>query len=147
MSEIKLLNIDELERIIPFAAEFISESGEDIPFNENHFKKTWKELYEVDTGRIIIAEKEGVVVGVLGFIVYNDLLCGELRSSETFWFVRKADRGIGLKLLDAFEDLSKEMGVKNILMMHLKRLMPEKLKSIYLKRGYREIETQYIKGL
>lgn len=30
-------------------------------------------------------------------------------------------------------------------MVHLKNLMPEKLKSIYQSRGYREIETQYEK--
>lgn len=138
-----ILNPHEIEKLIPLAKDFIAESGQDIPFDPDHFTDTWKQIYATGTGSIIKYEKDGVIVGALGFLIYKDILSGELKSTETFWFVKKEFRGVGLLLLDEFEKVSKKMGVKRIMMAHLKNLMPEKIKSIYLKKGFKEVETQY----
>jgi len=138
-----ILDSSEISKLIPLAMEFIAESGEDIPFNAEHFKATWETLLASKAGHIIKCEKNGEIVGALGFLVYHDILSGELKASETFWFMKPSYRGSGVKLLEEFEYTAKNMGVKRIMMAHLKNLMPEKIKSVYLSRGYKEIETQY----
>lgn len=142
---ISVLQVPELNKLIPLAKAFIAESTEDIPFNEEHFIKTWEQVYLSKNGSILKYEKDGEIIGALGYLVYPDFLSGELKATETFWFIKPEFRGCGFKLLDEFEKVSKELGVKRIMMAHLKHLMPDKLKSVYLKRGYREIETQYEK--
>ena len=143
----RMLEPHEIEQLIPLAKAFIAESGEDIPFNAEHFKTTWNQLLEAKTGFIIKQERDGEIVGALGFLIYQDILSGESKATETFWFVRKEFRGLGLNLLEEFEYTAKNMGVKRIMMAHLKNLMPEKIKNIYLKRGYVEIETQYERAI
>ena len=139
----EILKIQEIKELISLAHEFIGESGEDIPFNDSHFVTTWEHIYATQTGSILVLRKGTEIVGALGFLVYKDILSGELKATEAFWFVRKGFRGVGLTLLEQFEEIAKKMKVKRIMMVHLKKLMPEKLKSIYESRGYREIETQY----
>ena len=141
MSEI--LEPQDIPKLVPLAHEFIAESGGDIPFKPEHFIKTWGDIYAADSGSIIKIEKDGEIIGALGFLVYPDILSGELKSTEAFWFVKKEYRGVGIELLNEFERISKSIGVKRIMMIHLKNLMPEKVKAIYLKKGYREVETQY----
>lgn len=143
MSEI--LQIHEIKKLLPLAHEFIVESGEDIPFDDDHFVTTWGHIYGTQTGSIIVLRKGDEIVGALGFLVYKDILSGELKATEAFWFVRKGFRGVGVTLLEQYEEICEKMKVKRVMMVHLKNLMPEKLKSIYQSRGYREIETQYEK--
>lgn len=142
---IGILQSHEIDKLIPLARAFIAESTEDIPFNENHFKATWTQLLASKVGTVLKYEKDNEIVGVLGFMIYPDMLSGLTVATEAFWFVRKENRGAGLRLLEEFEYTAKNMGAKQIRMAHLKNLMPEKLRSIYLKRGYIEIETTYEK--
>lgn len=144
-TEIKILPIEEIGDLIPLAIEFISESTENIPFDKEVFKSNWVNLYGADAGKILCAYKDGKKIGALGFLLYNDLLSGEYSALEAFWFITKENRGEGMQLLEQFEDEAQKLGVKRVLMAHLSRLMPEKIKSIYLKRGYRHIETTYVK--
>ena len=146
-TQIEILPIEQIEELYSIADEFISESKEYIPFNKEAFKNNWVNLYAAQAGQILYAHRDGVKIGVLGYLVYNDLLSGEPSAMETFWFVKKEYRGEGIKLLDEFENKSRSMGLSRVVMVHLSKLMPEKVKSIYLKRGYREIETSYVKEL
>ena len=143
----EILEPHEIPKLVPLAHEFIAESGEDFPFNDEHFVKTWGQIYDAKAGSIIKIEKDGKIIGALGFLIFPDILSGELKASEAFWFVKKEHRGVGIELLDEFERISKRIGVKRMNMVHLKKLMPEKVKSIYLKKGYRELETNYEKVL
>lgn len=147
VSEISILQPEELNELIPLAKEFIEESKENIPFNSEFFVKKWIQLYSNSSGIILKCTKNDKIIGALGFLLYEDILSGILMSQEAFWFVTKNQRGCGLKLLDDYEDICKRLGVKRIMMIHLKNLMPEKLKSIYESRGYKEVETQYLKDL
>ena len=144
--KIDIVPIDEIELLIPIGQEFINEADDKFfILKPIEFVKNWKKLYEANMGAIISIKVENKVVGALGFMVYPDLLSSELIAAETFWFVKKEFRGIGLKLLDKYEEIVKNLGVKRISMAHLKKLNPEKLKSIYKGRGYREMETFFVK--
>ena len=113
--------------------------------HQEEFIKNWTALYLSNMGSIITIKHDNKIVGMLGFMVFPDLLSSELIAAETFWFVKKEYRGIGLKLLDKYEEIVQDLGVKRISMAYLKNLNPEKLKSIYKLRGYREMETFFVK--
>ena len=143
--EIDILEIIDIEQLYPLGYEFAQESKGSFSFKEDVFKRNWKQFYNDGKGIILKAHKDGEIVGMFGFIFYEDILNGDLCATETFWYMKKEHRGGGLRLLERFEEISKELGVKKVCMIHLSRLMPEKLKSIYTKRGYTEIETHFTK--
>ena len=109
------------------------------------FERTWRSLIEANIGVIFLLESSRNIVGGLGAIKCPDPNNGEMIASELFWFVEKEYRGSGLKLLKAFEAWAQEQGIKKILMVHLSELMPGKLKKLYERMGYKELETHYIK--
>lgn len=145
--QIDILEVQDIEQLYPLGYEFVEESNSSFSFKEDVFKRNWINFYNNGTGIILKAHKKGEIVGMFGFIFYEDILDGELSATETFWYMRKEHRGGGLRLLNRFEEISEELGVKRLTMVHLNELMPEKLKSIYTKKGYREIETHYVKEL
>lgn len=87
----------------------------------------------------------GKVCGAIGGIKAEDLHCGELIAVETFWFVNPVHRGHGLRLLELFEIWAKEEGCCKVAMIHLDDSMPETLKKLYGRRGYRLIESHYVR--
>lgn len=90
--------------------------------------------------------KDGMkVCGAIGGIKAEDLHCGEMVAVETFWFVSPDYRGQGLRLLELFEEWAKEEGCKKVAMIHLEDSMPDALKRLYGRRGYRLIESHYVR--
>ena len=77
--------------------------------------------------------------------MFPDPNTGEMLATEFFWFVNPESRGSGLKLLKVFEKWAKEKGCKKVIMVHLSDSMPEKIRNIYLRFGYKVAETHYIK--
>ena len=103
----------------------------------------------MDSGLGFILKKmvNGRAVGALGFIAVEDINDGKLVANETFWFVLPEFRGRGFELLLKYEEAARALGCDRCSMIHLESLQPEKLGSIYLKRGYKKIETSYFKPL
>lgn len=107
------------------------------------FMGNWKTLIESGTGRILGAWRGAEFLGALGVLVYPDINDGEIVAQEAFWYVHPNHRGIGMKLLDqSIEDLRRE-GVKRMTMVHLESLMPDRLKSLYERLGFRPVESHY----
>lgn len=145
--QIKILPESEIKDILPIGKEFIKEANDKFfVLDDEQFIQNWTNLYKSGVGRILIAKIDNQIIGMLGFMVYPDLLSSELIAAETFWFVTKEYRGnVGIKMLEEYEQFVKELGVKRISMAHLKNLNPEKLKTLYKSRGYREMETFFVK--
>lgn len=61
-----LLDPKDIPKLIPLAHAFIEESGEDIPFDPEHFVKTWGHIYATQTGSIIGYKKNDKIIGALG---------------------------------------------------------------------------------
>lgn len=111
------------------------------------FCETWERLYAADMGVIFALWRDGGIIGAIGGAVYPDPNDGELVAMEFFWFVTAEARGRGLALLSRFEAWAKERGAVRIAMIHLNNLQPARLCELYHRRGYREIETHYIKEI
>ena len=145
---IRNMDISEIDKLTEGAREFFSESeafhGEFCP---EIFKVTWEFIYESNQGVIIVLDDNGEIAGAIGGMAVPDCITGILSATEMFWYTRKQHRGQGLRLLSAYEAWAKERGCKKVRMVHLYDLMPDKLRKLYEKRGYREIETTYEMGV
>ena len=83
--------------------------------------------------------------GALGGVCVPDCHRECMVASEFFWYVKPEHRGGGIRLLKAFEKWAREQGADRIIMTHLADSMPEGLKKLYIRLGYEELETNYIK--
>jgi GNAT superfamily N-acetyltransferase len=66
---------------------------------------------------------------------------------ETFWFVHPDHRGQGLSLLVEFEKWGKREGCQTLAMIHMVDSFPDKLETLYRRRGYKLIEKHYLKEI
>ena len=156
--------IEDLPRLHGLANEFYSASSilGRLPFEMHRFVKAWTNFLESEIGVIFLAvsihapERDNntdrlasrdEVTGMIGGIQYPDLYSGVLIATEFFWFVSEANRGTGIRLYKAFEGWAKEQGCEQIRMIHLNDSMPEKLAKFYLRLGYEQSETHYLKEL
>jgi GNAT superfamily N-acetyltransferase len=137
--------ISDLDKISELGPEFYKEGNMPTKYLPEVFKETWSKLIESKMGVIFVMQSNEENIGILGGVKYPDPNSNEIMASEFFWFVRKGYRGHGLKLLKEFEAWAKEQGATKVIMMHLATLMPEKIKKLYTRMGYEEIETHYLK--
>lgn len=139
----------ELDKLLPAAKEFYSASGIKGDFNAELFQKNWESFLSSKMGAIfaLVDDKTDKFYGAIGFIKIPDIITGLLIASEVFWYVMEGRRGEGMKLFNIYEKWAVDQGCKSIRMIHLSNIMPDELKRIYLRRGYREIEIAYEKEI
>lgn len=142
---IRLATIEDLPKIEPLAKQFYSDSRYLQDFSIEIFVENWKKIIAGDIGVIFIIVESDKIVGILGGMKYPDINSGRLVATELFWYVDKEHRGRGGELLRLFEGWAKGMGCKKIIMVHMADLMPDKLKTIYKRKGYTEMEVHYVK--
>jgi GNAT superfamily N-acetyltransferase len=129
-------------------ALFFAEAGLPGRLDASVAEQSWRSLLGGGFGAIwAIEDSGGSYIGGLGALIYPDMNDGRLVATEAFWYVRPECRGGGLRLLQVFEDWAKARGVSRLMMVHLQNLMPESLSRLYVRRGYRPLETHYMKEL
>ena len=143
---IRKLELSELDKLSDGAEQFFVEGKIPGKFDIEIFKRNWTFFYEGNFGCIfVLIDENEKVYGAIGCIKVPDLMTATIIASEMFWYVLNGHRGEGMKLFNAFEKWAKENGCQSIRMIHLTGLMVDELKSLYLRRGYREVETAYEK--
>lgn len=147
MSNIRPATVADLPVCAEIGKEFYKEGKLPGAMITEEFVKTWTMLFDMGLGVMFVLEQDGVVKGGIGGVVTKDPNDGALTATEMFWFVLPDSRGGGLGLLEAFENSAKKAGAKRIGMIHLLNLMPDVLAKLYTRRGYKAIETHYIKEL
>ena len=137
---------NEVNQILLLGNQFAEES-EFVRFNSDVAIENVKKIIATNIGILFLAYDNSKLIGMICGIKYPDFLTGLLTATELFWFVDKRKRGVGLKLLSKFESWARKENCKNIIMMHLSDSMPETVKTIYEKKGYKHLESHYIKEL
>lgn len=96
-------------------------------------------------GKILLAEEEGAVVGLLGFIFARHHFSDQPYAAELMWFVEKDHRkgGAALQLLWAGEKMAREMGAESFLFT----APNEDVAALYRRFGYHKLEVTYSKDL
>ena len=111
------------------------------------WESKWKKLIDAGAGAILALKKSGKIIGGIGMMFFPALEDDVVTCSETFWYVDEKERGGGLKLLLKAQKYAKEMGARRMTMIHLSNSMPDRLKGLYERLGFKEIETHYIKEI
>lgn len=144
---VRPVTIEELPQVVGVGFQFFKEG--DLPggFVPDVFIRNWTSLLSEDRGVFFGLFKEDRFVGGLGAVICPDLNNGQLMAVETFWYVQPQHRGRGLRLLREFEKWAKERGARRVAMLHLLKLHPAEMNTLYKRLGYRPVEVNYIKEL
>lgn len=146
---IRALLSTEVNLCVEGGESFFSEGHMPGGFEKESFIKAWMTLIESGVGTILGIFDGSTIVGALGCIFGPNLFNAKPILTEAFWYVLPQHRGgtAGIKLLRAFEHLGQSKGAKLLAMVHLKKLQPEKLANLFIKMGYSEVETAFVKEL
>lgn len=90
----------------------------------------------------LVIDNNGSIDGFIGGFVAEKLFLSGKTLSELMWYVRPEKRREGLRLLQSFEELAKEHGCKDIMMIGLEGTP---VGGIYERMGYVKQESMYSK--
>lgn len=144
---VRTLTIEELPELAKMGPEFYKESGLMGSFIPDIFVAKWTAFINLDIGFVIGLFRDGKLAGGFGAIVSDDFNDGAIVASECFWFVSSEARGRGFELLLAYEEEARKRGAVRCSMIHLLALQADRLGELYERRGYKAIETAYMKEL
>jgi len=126
--------------------DFFAEKGLPGSFKKEKFIEAWKNLLASNVAALWVTVQEDKVTGALGGLLFPDINDGELVAQEMFWYVSdKARKGTdGVRLMLNFEAWAKVMGAKRIIMAALTN-SDFRIGPLYEARGYKPVETHYLK--
>ena len=135
----------DIEPIRQHGIDFMQDLCEEI--DHEYYIAQWRKFIDTGMGVVFYLVKNNVVVGGIGAIKVPNIFNGKTMLVEMFWYVNPKHRKAGLLLYDAMEKYFEEnKKLDRFAMIHMENSMPEKLKSFYVKKGFKLMETQWIKG-
>lgn len=138
----------DLAKLAEFGAEFYRVGALPGRFDPDYFARFWSESISLGRGVIVVGEVGGSVAGTIGGLLYEDPNNGDLVAQEMFWWLDPAFRGSGgVRLLDVFEDWADKVGAVRVVMTAVHGLREKALGRLYAGRGYREVETNYVRAI
>jgi hypothetical protein len=142
---LRSIELHELPKLENLIREFVSSSKSFVgEFNLDAFLQFWTNIYNFNMGIIFaLIDDNEEIYGALGCVRIPDPFTGIMCSNEFFWYVLEGRRGEGMLLLNEYERWAKWSGCKYIRMASLFDSLPDKINSIYIQRGYVQIETAY----
>lgn len=152
MSEIKLrfLKPEDTEDIKRIIKEFRQEGLDayNLSFDNDSLDLLIDFFCHNETCAVIIGlideQIKGIIAGAIHLFPFNR---NEKIAEEKIWFVSKDARGtkLGIQMLDFFEYYVKTKGAKRLIMANMGNINNGVMKRFYERRGYRELETYFIK--
>lgn len=97
----------------------------------------------VEAGGVLVIDNAGMLVGMVGFLLFDHPMSGHKTAGELFWWLEPAHRGEGGKLLKAAEDLARDRGATQMLMI----APNERVGVLYKRKNYHFVESAYQKAL
>lgn len=76
-----------------------------------------EQLVAGDDSAVFVADRDGVVIGMLGLWVYAHPMSGERVATEAFWWLDPRDRGWGVWLLRRGERWARGRGARRLSLM------------------------------
>ena len=96
----------------------------------------------ISKGTLIVSEKEGEIIGMLGFIIYPHFISGDIFAGEVFWWVEPEHRGEGLRLLKEMKSRARAAGAK-FYQMIAPNESEAKVVRLYRRLGCELVESTY----
>jgi GNAT superfamily N-acetyltransferase len=124
-------------------------SGTMIEIDVEKTKASFLNFMKLGFAGVLILEKDGVIVGIIGGFRGPDPLSGKVVANETFWYVDRECRnnGYGAELIRAFEQWAIDEGCCMVRLSHLVDLRSGENKQLYEGSGYKACEVYYEKRI
>ena len=90
---------------------------------------------------------DGACRGILYGVRTQSPISGQTIYQEIIWYVHKAFRLHGVRLLQEAQKILKSQGVSIMIMAVLENSKTEKLKSFYERLGFKLTESHYVRAL
>jgi GNAT superfamily N-acetyltransferase len=133
----------DVPRLVEMGRRFRSETGYAKILAENPAKMTELATQLAASGGLLVSERAGELVGMIGFYVYPHFLSGESTAGEVFWWVEPEHRGEGVKLLKEAERRARTAGAETMQMI----APTDRVATLYKRLGYEFVEASYQRSL
>lgn len=135
--------IADIPRLVEMGQQFLAESSYRHKIANNPEKMSETVAWLIERGSVLVLEKAGELVGMMGYFTNLHFLSGEKVAGEVFWWVEPTQRGDGLRLIHEFERRAAADGVK-----HLHMIAPnDRVAGLYKRLGYEFVESTYQKTI
>lgn len=138
----------DVQAIVDMASEFWSHTIFDVEPDDESIECMAKHCIDSDLMSVLVINDkiEGFACGIAGPLLGNNKV---LTGTEVAWWVNEDHRGgkNGIALLRHLEGLAKDKGILYWSMAYMESSMPETIKGIYEKMGYKQSEVSYTRVL
>ncbi|HMF95098.1 MAG TPA: GNAT family N-acetyltransferase [Vicinamibacterales bacterium] len=139
--------LEDLDAIVAMGERFRSSSpiyATRLAANPDQMRALATRLITDPLGIILVAERDGALVGMLAALIYPHFLSGVRAAGELAWWVDPAARGtIGVRLLKDLERWARDLGAETLDM-----IAPSlRVERMYEHLGYEPIERTYQRRL
>ncbi len=147
---IEKAKIEDIPEIVNLIREFFTESlsGYSLSLDNLTIHETVSKYITNYIG--IVAKRGDKIIGTIGGLVMSSIFDkNQMIGQETIWYINKEERkgSAGIRLIKEFENRCKELGAHLVAMVHMGNLYTDVLDKLYKMRGYKLMETQYIKEI
>lgn len=148
---IRQAGIDDLPRLVCMGRDFLNETElwNVTSFDEQSATQTLSAMIDGKDSVILVAEKDGLVIGMVGAAIVPFYFNMEHKvAQEFFWFVSDEHRkgSIGVRLFDALEQWARDGGA-GLMSMAALGCNYGSVSDFYLRRGYYQQETTFLRRL
>lgn len=126
--------VDDIPRLVQMGQRFRLETGyaSRIAENTGQMSALSERLIAGEDGLLLVSDREGIVTGMLGVLVFPHHLSGALVAGELFFWVEPDHRGHGVRLLKQAETWARANGATAF---HMMAPSPE-VERLYQRLGY-----------
>lgn len=135
----------DVPRLVEMGHAFINSSQYDgrLADNPAQMAAMAAHLIESDQGLLLVADRGGALVGMIGVLRFDHHLSAEPIAGEVFWWVEPAFRGCGVRLMKRAEQWAKAAGAVRMQMVS----PAPQVGQMYERLGYHPIEVAYERTL
>lgn len=131
----------DVDAIVALGREMVATTGYHVfvGFDEARVAHVTRDLIANPDAALFVAERDGLVTGMLAMLVYAHPFSGDRIAGEVVWFMDPAKRGDGVRLLKAAEAWAKTTDAVAVQMI----APTERVGDFYRAVGYAPVETAY----
>ena len=137
--------INDVDRLVELGVEFGEKSRpvHTMSVDAELVRDTIYRVIENKDSIGFVLEEDGIVEGFIYGVILRTFFSHEWVLQELAWYSRR--QVAGLRLMKVFEEEAKQRGIKKIVMGSKPEFCD--LRKIYIRKGYRLFEEQFIKEI
>ena len=132
--------LDVVRLVEKFHKEYLTEF-----FGESNLDILTETIMTHADNTYLLLNDESKCVGVLAGIVVDSKLSFDRFFQEIIWYVEKPFGSFGFFMIDELQKMLKSLGFTGIIMSILESPKSDKVKKIYVKKGFKPMEEHFLR--